>query len=96
MIKCGIPPYLECSSRGNKAFSAFYARLKAYGNKSIEEIALTMNRTVPQIRGKALSLVREGRIAAQPRQAVVAQRKLDRKYRQILMAYYPYSKLVTI
>ena len=42
-------------------------------DKSIEEIALTMNRTVPQIRGKALSLVREGRIAAQPRQAVVAQ-----------------------
>lgn len=41
MIKCGIPPYLECSSKnpeGNKAFSAFYARLKAYGNKSIEEI----------------------------------------------------------
>lgn len=41
MIKCGIPPYLECSSKnpdGNKAFSAFYARLKAYSNKSIEEI----------------------------------------------------------
>lgn len=39
---------------------------------SIEEIALTLNRTVPQCRGKALSLVREGRIAAQPHQAVVA------------------------
>lgn len=40
---------------------------------SIEDIALKMGRTVPQIRGKALSMVREGRIAAQPRQAVVAQ-----------------------
>lgn len=42
-------------------------------DKSIEDIALDLGRTVPQIRGKALSLVREGRIAAQPRQAVVAQ-----------------------
>ena len=42
-------------------------------NKSIEDIAMEMGRTVPQIRGKALSMVREGRIAAQPRQAVVAQ-----------------------
>lgn len=42
-------------------------------DKSIEDIALELGRTVPQIRGKALSLVREGRIAAQPRQAVVAQ-----------------------
>lgn len=41
-------------------------------DKSIEEIALDLGRTVPQIRGKALSLVREGRIAAQPRQATVA------------------------
>ena len=40
---------------------------------SIEDIAMKMGRTVPQIRGKALSMVREGRIAAQPRQAVVAQ-----------------------
>lgn len=40
---------------------------------SIEDIAMQMGRTVPQIRGKALSMVREGRIAAQPRQAVVAQ-----------------------
>lgn len=39
---------------------------------SIEEIALALGRTVPQCRGKALSLVREGRIAAQPHQAVVA------------------------
>lgn len=38
MIKCGKEPYLECSSRGDKRFSAFYARIKMYGNKSIEEI----------------------------------------------------------
>ena len=38
MIKHGEAPYLECSSRGDKRFSAFYARLKIYGNKSIEEI----------------------------------------------------------
>jgi hypothetical protein len=38
MIKHGQPPYLECSSAGDRRFSAFYARLRAYGNKSIEEI----------------------------------------------------------
>ena len=38
MIKHGEAPYLECSSRGDKRFSAFYARLKIYDNKSIEEI----------------------------------------------------------
>lgn len=29
---------LECSSRGDKRFSAFYARLKKFNGKSIEEI----------------------------------------------------------
>ena len=29
---------LECSSKGDKRFSAFYARIKKYGNRSIEEI----------------------------------------------------------
>lgn len=38
MIRYGDAPYLECSSRGDKRFSAFYARLKAYDNRSIEEI----------------------------------------------------------
>ncbi len=38
MIKHGEAPYLECSSRGDKRFSAFYARLRQYNNKSIEEI----------------------------------------------------------
>ena len=38
MIRIGKEPYLECSSRGDKRFSAFYARLKKYGNKSIEVI----------------------------------------------------------
>jgi len=34
MIKIGKPPYLECSSRGDKRFSAFYAKVDG---KSIEE-----------------------------------------------------------
>lgn len=38
MIKHGKEPFLECSSKGDKRFSAFYARLRVYGNKSIEEI----------------------------------------------------------
>lgn len=38
MIKHGEPPYLECSSRGDKRFSAFYARIKSRDNRTIEEI----------------------------------------------------------
>jgi hypothetical protein len=38
MIKIGNPPYLECSSKGFKPFSAFYARIKSRDNKSIEEL----------------------------------------------------------
>src|SRR3990167_9295610 len=37
MIKHGNPPFLECSSRGDKRFSAFYARPKSLNGKSIEE-----------------------------------------------------------
>lgn len=38
MIRHGEAPFLECSSKGDKRFSAFYARIKKRGNKSIEEI----------------------------------------------------------
>lgn len=38
MIKHGFPPYLECSSRGDKRFSAFFAKIRQRENKSIEVI----------------------------------------------------------
>ena len=38
MIRHGEPPFLECSSKGDKRFSAFYARIRKRGNRSIEEI----------------------------------------------------------
>lgn len=38
MIKHGSAPFLECSSRGDKRFSAFCARLRNRGNRSIEEL----------------------------------------------------------
>lgn len=34
----GKPPFLECSSAGDKRFSAFFARLAGRGNNTIEEI----------------------------------------------------------
>lgn len=34
----GKPPFLECSSAGDKRFSAFYARIRARGGRSIEEL----------------------------------------------------------
>lgn len=38
MIRHGVAPFLECSSAGDRRFSAFFARLRGRGGKSIEEI----------------------------------------------------------
>jgi hypothetical protein len=38
LIRHGKPPFLECSSRGDRRFSAFSARIRARGGRSIEEI----------------------------------------------------------
>ena len=38
MIKHGSAPFLECSTKGDKRFSAFCARIDSRGGKSIEEI----------------------------------------------------------
>lgn len=38
MIRHGEAPYLECSSKGDRRLSAFSARIKAYGGKSIEDV----------------------------------------------------------
>lgn len=38
MIKHGSPPFLECSTKGDRRFSAFCARIQSRGDKSIEEI----------------------------------------------------------
>lgn len=38
MIRHGEAPFLECSSKGDKRFSAFYARLSLFGGRSIETV----------------------------------------------------------
>ena len=38
MVRIGEAPFLECSSKGDKRFSAFYAKVKAFGGRSIEEL----------------------------------------------------------
>lgn len=38
MIQHGKAPFLECSSKGHKCFSAFYARIPRCGNRTIEDI----------------------------------------------------------
>lgn len=38
MVRHGTAPFLECSSKGDRRFSAFYAKIKARDNRSIEEI----------------------------------------------------------
>ena len=37
MLRRGTAPYLECSTRGDKRFSAFCARPRSLGGRSIEE-----------------------------------------------------------
>jgi hypothetical protein len=38
MVRHGEAPFLECSSRGDRRFSAFYARIRSRENRSIEDI----------------------------------------------------------
>lgn len=38
MIRHGEAPFLECSGRGDKRFSAFYARIDGRGRLSIEQV----------------------------------------------------------
>jgi hypothetical protein len=38
MIKHGVAPYFECSSKGDLRFSAFGARIRSMGNRQIEAI----------------------------------------------------------
>lgn len=38
MLRFGEAPYYECSSRGDRRFSAYFARIKRFNNKSIEEL----------------------------------------------------------
>ncbi len=38
MIKHGNAPFLECSSKGDRRLSAFWARIQGRGNRSIEEV----------------------------------------------------------
>jgi hypothetical protein len=38
LIRHGEAPYLECSTKGDRRFSAFAARIRARGGRSIEEL----------------------------------------------------------
>lgn len=38
MIRHGEAPYLECSSKGDRRLSAFHARIRSRGGKSIEDL----------------------------------------------------------
>jgi len=38
MISHGKSPFLECSSRGDRRFSAFFARIRARNGRSIEDL----------------------------------------------------------
>ncbi len=38
MLRFGADPILECSSKGDRRFSALYARIRFRGNRTIEEL----------------------------------------------------------
>lgn len=38
MIKHGEAPFLECSSKGDKRFSAFSAKISKFNNRTIEDL----------------------------------------------------------
>lgn len=38
MIRYGVEPFVECSSRGDKRFSPFIATIRSRGNQSIQKL----------------------------------------------------------
>lgn len=38
MVRHGAPPFLECSTKGDRRFSAFCARIRGRGNRTIEDL----------------------------------------------------------
>lgn len=53
MLRFGTEPSLECSSKGDKRFSAFFARIRFRNNKTIEE--LYQARKVFRVDGELIS-----------------------------------------
>lgn len=82
MIQHGIAPFKECSSRGDKRFSAFYARIKARENKSIEELYQGFKKFY--VGGRAVSGLgwreAKGRRAENQAEAATFYSKLWREY----------------
>lgn len=61
IIRHGVPPYLECSSKGDKRFSAFYARLRAAEGQSIETVYQAAKRFTDGSTGLSVKLAK-GRV----------------------------------
>ena len=51
MVKVGQAPYLECSSRGDRRFSAYYAKPSSLGGRTIEQAYQAMKIFVDGSRG---------------------------------------------
>lgn len=82
MIRHGQPPYLECSSHGDRRFSALYARIRGRGNKSIEELYQAAK--VFEVNGKMVSDLpwreAKGRRAVNASTCALLYRRLWREY----------------
>lgn len=66
-------PKKEAVRTYSEAEEAVFVEM-ANAGASLEDIATAVGKTVPQVRGKALSLFREAKIAAIPKQSVVAEK----------------------
>lgn len=66
-------PKKEAARTFTEAEEATFVSM-ANAGASLEDVAGALGKTVPQVRGKALSLFREARITAIPKQAVTAEK----------------------
>lgn len=67
---------------------------KANAGESIDSIAAALGRTLPQVRGKALSLHREGRIAAIPKQEATSRKAPADQFEGLEVASMSVAELV--
>lgn len=74
MRRLGIAPFLECSSRGDRRFSAFYARPSSLAGRSIEEAYQALKRFSDGSTGLSWRAAK-GRRAVNTDECVVAYRR---------------------
>ncbi len=79
MVRRGTAPFLECSSRGDKRFSAFFARPSSLGGRTIEEVYQGMKKLPDGTTGLSIKKAK-GKRATNADECVKAYERMWREW----------------